>query len=162
MKKVIFITLSIIFMALSLVGFSSFENASYKCQIKMKAYSGEGAYIVTSLMNPEGAYEQTLYVNGDDSDWYNEIYDWWDFYGKRRIKLDAITGETISGGQQKVIVFTLPKDKMDKGYHIKFETAVEDDDYHSADVEVEFTRDNLGKSIPGKGFIQSVRLIPQS
>ena len=32
----------------------------YKCLIQMKNYSGEGAYIVVSLIKPDGKYEKIM------------------------------------------------------------------------------------------------------
>ena len=58
------------------------ETNFYKCMIELKNYDGEGAYIVVSLLNPNGEYEKTLYVQGQDDDWYSEIFSWWKFYGK--------------------------------------------------------------------------------
>ena len=35
------------------------ETKKYKCLIQLTNYKGEGAYIVASLINPEGKKEQT-------------------------------------------------------------------------------------------------------
>ena len=147
---------------ISIISFLSFSASNtYKCQIKMKKYTGEGAYIITSLINPEGAYVETLHVCGNDHDWFNEITNWWSFYGKRRNNIDAITGATISGGQQKVVVFEIDNDKINLGYKIRFETAVEDQEYYTKDVEIEFKHETVMKTISGSGFIDQVRIIPQ-
>ena len=58
-------------------------SSKYKCLIQMTNYTGEGAYIVISLLNPQGDYEKTLYVHGDDNEWYYDITEWWNFYGKK-------------------------------------------------------------------------------
>ena len=58
----------------SLVSFTNpVESTKYKCMIQMTNYTGEGAYIVVSLLNPEGDYVETLNVIGDDDEWYNTI-----------------------------------------------------------------------------------------
>ena len=72
-------------------------EVQYKCMIQIKNYKGEGAYVIVSLINPKGDYEKTLYVIGDDSEWYYEMSSWWKFYGKKRTKLDGITG-ALGGG----------------------------------------------------------------
>ncbi|PQJ78576.1 DUF2271 domain-containing protein [Polaribacter porphyrae] len=144
--------------------FSFTESATkspYKCMIQMKNYSGEGAYIVISLLNPEGKYEETLYVQGDDDEWYFDITEWWAFQGKKRADIDAITGATISGGERKISVIQIPDNKIDKGYKIRFESAVEDQDYHKDDVEFELTSTNVKSKIEGKGFIRYIRMMPQ-
>jgi hypothetical protein len=137
------------------------KESSYKCMIQMTNYTGEGAYIVISLLNPEGEYEKTLYVQGNDDEWYFDITDWWGFFGKRRTNLDAITGATISGGERAISVIEIEDDKLDKGYTIRFESAVEDQEYYKNDVEFELTTDSVKGKIEGNGFIRYIRMMPQ-
>jgi hypothetical protein len=127
----------------------------------MTNYEGEGAYIVVSLINPKGQYEKTVYVQGDDSEWYYEITNWWKFYGKKRTKLDGITGSTISGGERSMVVLQIDPAKINKGYKLRFESAVEAKNYHKQDVEFSLTTANLQKKYNGKGFIRYVRMLPQ-
>ena len=147
------------------LGFMSFktlkESTKYKCMIQMTNYTGEGAYIVISLLNPQGEYEKTLYVKGDDDEWYNTVESWWDFYGKRRTDIDAITGATISGGERAINVIEIDDDKLDKGYKLRFESAVEDQEYYKDDVIFELTSKNVKRKIEGNGFIRYIRMMPQ-
>lgn len=129
--------------------------------IQMTNYTGEGAYIVISLLNPKGEYEETLYVQGDDDEWYFDITEWWKFQGKVRADIDAITGATISGGERAISVIDIDNDKIDSGYKIRFETAVEDQEYYTDDVEFELTSDSVKSKVEGKGFIRYIRLMPQ-
>ena len=55
----------------------------------------------------------------------------------------------------------IPDDKVNKGYKIRFETAVEDQEYHKDDVEFELTSKNIKSKVEGKGFIRYIRMIPQ-
>ena len=107
-KKLFFKILSSVFVVAIVFGFTiKAPSSKYKCMIQMTNYSGEGAYIVISLMNPEGNYEKTLYVHGDDDEWYFDITEWWNFYGKKRNDIDAITGATISGGKRAITVLEI-------------------------------------------------------
>ncbi len=137
------------------------ESSKYKCMIQMKNYTGEGAYIVISLLNAKDEYVQTLYVQGNDNEWYSDITEWWKFHGKRRPDIDAITGETISGGERKISVIEIPNDKINGGYKIRFETAVEDQEYYTDDVQFELTSATVKSKVTGKGFIRYIRMIPQ-
>lgn len=133
----------------------------YKCMIQMTNYSGEGAYVVISLINPQGDYEKTLYVQGDDSEWYNTLEVWWKkLQGKKRTNLDAITGATIAGGERNITVIDIEDSKIDSGYKIRFESAVEDQEYHTKDVEFELTSENIKSKKEGSGFIRYVRMMP--
>ena len=146
----------------SLVSFTKpVESTKYKCMIQMTNYTGEGAYIVISLLNPEGEYVETLNVIGDDDEWYNTLESWWDFYGKRRTDIDAITGATISGGERTINVIEIDNDKIDKGYKLRFESAVEDQEYYEKDVEIELTSANVKSKVEGHGFIRYIRMMPQ-
>ena len=136
-------------------------STKYKCMIQMTNYTGEGAYVVISLINPKGEYEQTLYVQGDDSEWYNTIESWWKkFYGKKRTNIDAITGATISGGERNVAIIEIDDSKLNSGYKIRFESAVEDQKYYTSDVEFPLTSETVKSKNDGTGFIRYVRLMP--
>ena len=152
----------VIVLSLLLFAFAKpLDTTNVKCMIQMTNYTGEGAYIVISLLNPQGDYEKTLYVQGKDSEWYSDITEWWKFYGKSRPNIDAISGATISGGGRKVSVIKIPSDKIDSGYSIRFETAVEDQEYHTSDVQFELTSESVRSKVEGKGFIRYVRMMPQ-
>jgi len=155
-KSSLIIALAVV--VLLVVGFvAQVETKKYKCLIQLTNYKGEGAYIVASLINPEGKYEQTLQVIGDDPEWYSELPQWWKFYGKRKT-IDGITGATIGAGERTVKVINLADDKFNKGYKIRFETAVEDANYYAQDAEIELTTANLNTKVEGKGYIRYVRL----
>ena len=160
MKKKLLLMVTLV-VALFTVSFVAQQATAkkYKCLIQLTNYKGEGAYIVVSLINPQGKYEQTLQVLGDDPEWYDDLTEWWKFYGKRQT-IDGITGATISGGERAVKVLTLDESKFDKGYKIRFETAVEDDYYYAKDAEIDLKTENLNTKIEGKGYIRYVRLMP--
>ncbi len=147
--------------AIGLMSFTSYlEFTKYKCMVQLTNYSGEGAYIVISLINPQGEYEETLYMVGDDHEWYNTLEEWWKFYEKKRNNIDAITGETIAGGERTIKVVNIDNAKIDAGYRIRFETAVEDDKYFVSDVEFPLTSENIKQKHEGNGFIRYVRMMP--
>lgn len=138
------------------------SESAYKCMVQLTNYEGEGAYVVVSLINPKGDYEKTLYVLGDDDEWYFDIDEWWKFHGKVRADISGITGATISGGERSIFVLNIEDEKIDKGYKLRFETAVEDQEYYTKDVEFDLTTEALKGKFEGKGFIRYVRLLPQN
>ncbi len=161
-RNKIFKLIASVFIIVMLFGFTQKPDSSkYKCMIQMTNYTGEGAYIAISLLNPDGTYEKTLYIHGDDDEWYSDITEWWNFYGKNRNNIDAITGATISGGKRSIISIEIEDSKIDSGYKIRFESAVEDQEYYKDDVEFELTSENIKAKTEGKGFIRYVRMIPQ-
>ncbi|TLF45708.1 DUF2271 domain-containing protein [Maribacter aurantiacus] len=161
MKKFFIPIMTIVSLALLAFGTAT-ETTSYKCMIQLTNYEGEGAYIVVSILDGNGKYQETLYVQGDDNEWYRDLEEWWkQIYGIRRPNLDAIVGETVTGGQRKMTVLNIPTDKIDSGYKIRFESAVEDQEYYKDDLEFDLTTENLSAKKDGKGFIRYVRMIQQ-
>lgn len=164
MKRITIGTIGLFVCFLTLTGFKKRNNDvnSYKCMIQMINYKGQGAYIVVSLIDPNGDYEETLYVHGKDLEWYLDLRKWWDtFYGKKRNNIDAISGETIGGGERAISVLKIPTDKIDAGYSIRFETAVEDKKYYESDLQFELTSDAIKSSFEGIGYIRYARMLPQ-
>lgn len=159
MKRIV-VALAVVF---SVLAFDQApDTVNYKCLIQLTNYEGEGAYVVVSVLDKEGNYEETLYVQGDDNEWYRDIEQWWkNIYGIRRPELDGIVGETVTGGQRKMTVLKIPADKINAGYKIRFESAVEDQEYYVDDVEFDLTTENLKTKMEGKGFIRYVRMLPQ-
>lgn len=146
---------------ISLLSFNQPENSTkYKCMVQMINYSGEGAYIVVSLINPKGEYEKTLFVQGDDDEWYHDLAEWWRFFSKKEANIDAITGATVGGGERSINVIEIEDAKINAGYSIRFETAVEDKEYYAKDIQFSLTTDNIKKKHEGTGYIRYVRMIP--
>jgi hypothetical protein len=138
-------------------------GGDYKCLIQLKNYEGKAAYVIVSLVDSNDEYVETLRVLGDDHEWYPDIITWHEFRKKKRHqpRLDGVTGATIGSGERSVIAFTIDQKYIDKGYTLRFETAVEDKKYHSKDVVVQLTSDQLklGKHDGKDGYIRQVRLI---
>lgn len=147
--------------ALLLFPVNSFSQTSkYKCMVQMSSYMGDGAYIVVSLIDSKGTYEKTLYVMGEDKKWYNSLKEWYKFYSKKP-NVNAKTGASISGGDRSITTFEIEDSKINKGYKLRFESAVEDQKYHMNDVEIPLTTEALAEKTEGKGYIKYVRLSKQ-
>ncbi|MCF2492391.1 MULTISPECIES: DUF2271 domain-containing protein [Dyadobacter] len=132
-------------------------KSKYKCMIQMTNYMGEGAYIVISLINSKGAYEKTLYVLGPDKKWYNSMKEWHKFQSRQKANISAITGASVTGGDRSVNVFEIDNAKINAGYKIRFESAVEDKEYHVKDLEIPLTTESLAAKNEGTGYIRYVR-----
>jgi hypothetical protein len=132
-------------------------NTKYKCMIQLTNYVGEGAYIVVSLVNKDDAYEKTLYVLGSDRKWYHDLKEWYAAYKKKPQNISAITGASVAGGDRSVVTLELDNDKINAGYKLRFESAVEDNKYYVKDLEVQLTTDGLAAKTDGTGYIRYVR-----
>ncbi|KPM47442.1 DUF2271 domain-containing protein [Jiulongibacter sediminis] len=151
---------------LALLGFLTFSgftskpaDVNFKCLVQLTNYSGEGAYVAVSLLDATGKYQKTLYIFGKEKRWYDDLTSWWKFYSAKHESVDAISGASITPGSRKVFSFSLDDAYFNKGYKLRFETAVENQDYKEKDLEFEFSSANVGKSLNGTGYIRYVKLI---
>ena len=134
-------------------------TTKYKCMIQMTNYMGEGAYIVISLVDSKGNYDKTLYVLGPDKKWYSTLKEWNKFY-KKKSSVSAITGASVTGGDRSVNIIEIDNSKIDKGYLLRFESAVEDKEYYVKDLEIPLTTEALSGKNDGTGYIRYVRFSP--
>lgn len=134
------------------------QTSKYKCMLQMSNYMGEGAYIVVSLVNAKGEYDKTLYVMGDDKKWYKTLKEWHKFYSKKPTDISAKTGASVTGGDRSITTIEIEDAKINKGYKLRFETAVEDHKYYTADLEIPLTTQGMAEKTDGKGYIRYVRL----
>ena len=137
---------------------SNAQSSKYKCMLQMNNYMGEGAYIVVSLINANGDYEKTLYVMGDDKKWYKSLKEWNKFNTKKQENISAKTGASVTGGDRSMTTIEIEDSKINKGYKLRFETAVEDQKYFSADAEMSLTTQGISEKAEGKGYIRYIRL----
>ena len=156
------IAISILFFAItfSRPGQVSAQSSKYKCMIQMTNYMGEGAYIVVSLIDAKGQYNKTLYVLGSDKKWYNSLKEWHKFQTKKPANFSAITGASLTGGDRSVSIIEIDKSKINAGFKLRFESAVEDKNYNVKDLEVPLTTETLAAKSEGTGFIRYVRFSP--
>ncbi len=144
------------FLLVGSIAASAQGTAKYKCMIQMNSYLGEGAYIVVSLVKGD-TYEKTLYVLGPDKKWYPDWKEWHKAYKKKPTNISAITGASVAGGDRSVVTLELDKAKINAGYKLRFESAVEDKPYHVKDVEIPLTTEALAAKTDGTGYIRYVR-----
>lgn len=150
---------------LSFMAFTTLKNTEpkpkYKCMVQLKNYEGEGAYVVVSLVDKYNNYIKTLHVLGDDEKWYPDIPSWWSFFETLKTNdIDAITGATIAGGERSIFTFQLNENDLKTDNKLRFETAVEHQDYHEKDLEIVLDHNNLKNKFEGTGYIRYVRIIP--
>ncbi|MEO5893161.1 MAG: DUF2271 domain-containing protein [Ferruginibacter sp.] len=157
MYKTIQLVLLTVVMALVYPTTARAQSTKYKCMIQMTNYLGEGAYIVVSLINKDDAYTKTLYVLGADKKWYKTLKEWDKAYKKKPANISAVTGASVSGGDRSVVTLELDNAIINAGYKLRFESAVEDKEYHVKDLEMPLTTESLGAKNEGKGYIRYVR-----
>ena len=157
MKSILKISLTVAIICL-LSFQTTAQTSKYKCMLQMSNYTGEGAYLVVSIVNAKGDYDKTLYVMGDDKKWYKTLKEWHKFYSKRPTDISAKTGASVTGGDRSTTTLEIEDSKINKGYKLRFETAVEDQKYYTSDLEIPLTDAAMAEKTEGKGYIRYVRL----
>lgn len=114
--------------------------------------------MVISLIDPKGGYEKTLGVLGPDKKWYNTLKEWHKFENKAKTQLTTITGASVNGGDRAMRTIEIDDSKLNKGYKLRFESAVEEQKYHVKDVEIAVTPEALAERVEGTGYIKFVKL----
>ena len=154
-----FAKIQLVTLFIFLISFSGFaQNSKYKCMLQMTNYKGLEAYVVVSLIDANGKYEKTLYMMGKDNEWYNGFKEWFKNLSKKKENLSAVTGASVAAGDRSITTFVIDESKMNKGYKLRFETAVEDQKYYITDVEIPLTTDGITQKTDGKGYIRYVKL----
>lgn len=148
----------IVLMGLGFTAHTSAQEAKYKCMLQLSNYDGLEAYVVVSLIDSKGNYEKTLYVMGPDKQWYNGFKEWDKKLGKKKENLSGMTGASIAAGDRSITTLSIDEGKFDKGYKLRFETAVEDGKYNVQDVEIPLNAAAITKKTEGKGYIRYVKL----
>jgi len=149
--------LSIILLVNIATGSYAQGTVKYKCMIQLNNYQGQGAYIVVSVVDKNNNYNQTLYVLGEDKKWHPDWKEWYKAYKKKPVNISAITGASVTGGNRTMVTLEIDKAKINAGYTLRFESAVEDKPYYVKDVEVPLTTAGLAAKTDGKGYIRYVR-----
>ena len=142
MKLRLGIGLVLIFLVSSL-GFTPREVDKYKCMVQLINYTGEGAYLVVSVLDENDKYVKTLHILGDDEEWYPDLEKWYAFQETKNERLDGITGATIAGGERSIFAFEIDRQYINSNHKLRFETAVEDQKYVMDDVFLTLTEEEL-------------------
>ena len=160
LKRAVFLSVwSILFVQLPAMAQGT-GTGKYKCMIQMSSYSGEGAYLVVSIINPKNGYDKTLCILGSDKKWYNSLKEWHLAFSKKPKNISAITGASVTGGDRSVNSIEIDNEKINAGYKLRFESAVEDKPYYAKDLEIPLTTESLTSKSEGTGYIRYVRFMP--
>ena len=142
-----------------LVAFTAPPSKNYKCMLQLVNYQGEGAYIIVSVLDAEGQYQETLRVIGKDAQWYPDLKEWYAYFTASKQAVDGLSGATISGGERTVFSFNLNEKYMDSNHILRIETAVEDQEYHIDDVKLPIISDAFSGKVEGSGYVRYIKLL---
>ncbi|WP_338839692.1 DUF2271 domain-containing protein [Flavobacterium ginsenosidimutans] len=76
----------------------------------------------------------------------------------KRRNISALTAASITGGDRSITTLELEDSKINKGYKLRFESAVEDQKYYPADLGIVLNDEQLSAKTEGKNYIKYIRL----
>jgi hypothetical protein len=156
------IFLSFIFIGTTLSFTKPSTKLNFKCLVQLTNYTGEGAYVVVSLVDSKGKYIKTLQVHGKEKRWWDDLTSWYKHLTTSKENVDAVSGASITAGDRKVFNLSLEDTYFNTNYKLRFETAVENQDYKEKDAEVDLVDSNIGKNVNGIKYVRYVKLIKSS
>ena len=122
---------------------------------ELNAYGGDGAYVAIYLTDTDGQYQNTLWIAGKKSKYYQHLRDWARGSGLQRSEYDGLTGASLGSGRTLKTTVELADELFDAGYQLRVDTAVEDMRDQRADVVVPLTTGGAGKPVAGHGYVKS-------
>jgi len=135
------------------------QTDKYKCMVQLVNYTGEGAYVIVSVLDQDDNYVKTLRVIGDDKEWYPDLEQWYAFHERTEEDIDGITGATISGGERTMFGLEVDAEYVGKNNKLRFETAVEDQKYVKDDIILPLTEATLSGKYEGSDYIRYIKLL---
>lgn len=123
---------------------------------QLKDYGGNGAYVAAYVTDAKGAYVRTLWVAGGKAKYHKHLSDWSRLSAGDAKRLDGVTGASVGAGRTLKVTADLADALIDAGYEIRFDAAVEDMRDSPSEVRVPLSTANVGKSLVGKQYIESV------
>lgn len=125
--------------------------------VQLNDYEGENAYFAMYLIDEQGRYVRTLWVSGEEERWYRDQPRWWKYLGRAPQDLDAITGASTAPGDRALIRIELEDEILDKGYQVRVDSSVEDQNNFPTDVEAPLSSEKMKEKIPGTGYVRYLR-----
>jgi hypothetical protein len=139
--------------AMAIPAYAQAREVTFTTQLS--DYGGDGAYLALYLTDADGQYHGTLWVAGEKSKYYKHLRDWARGSGLNQAEYDGLTGASVTSGRTLNVTLELEDALIDSGYQVRVDTAVEDMRDNRSDVVVPLTAEGSGKSVPGRGYVQS-------
>jgi hypothetical protein len=123
----------------------------------LNSYSGQGAYLVLYVTDPQGAYAGSLWMAGGKSKYYKHLTDWYRATGGNTAQVNGITGASVGAGRSLTITLDLADALFDAGYTLHVDAAVEDLRDSPNEVALPLTTDGAGTAVSGRRYIASLK-----
>ena len=140
--------------ALSVPSLAYAKDLTIEAQIA--TYRGPNAFLAIYLTKPDGSYDTTLWVAGQNQRYYRHLRNWVRGISSAGGNIDCISGASVGAGQTLTIHASVADAMIDAGYQIHVDSAVENGGEYPNDVVMPLAQANSGHAAVGTGYVQSL------
>jgi hypothetical protein len=123
--------------------------------VKAASYSGQRAYMVAYIVDPNGRYVSTVLTAGRGQ-YLGHLDRWVRMFQRAGSRVDGTSGASIGSGETMNTSLEIPDAMLNAGYTLRVESAVENQRYMPDDAAVTLIDANNGQAVAGTGYVQSV------
>ena len=128
--------------ALSVPSLAYAKDLTIEAQIA--TYRGPNAFLAIYVTKPDGSYDTTLWVAGQNQRYYRHLRNWVRGISSASGNIDGISGASVADAM------------IDAGYQIHVDSAVENGGEYPNDVVMPLAQANSGHAAVGTGYVQSL------
>jgi len=120
------------------------------------AYRGPNTFLAIYVTKPDGSYDSTLWVAGQNPRYYRHLRNWVRGISAVGGNIDGISGASVGAGQTLTVHASLADTMIDAGYQIHVDSAVENGGEYANDVVLPLTQASSGAQASGTGYVQNL------
>jgi len=124
---------------------------------QMNNYGGNRAYLAIYLVDPNGAYDQTLHVAGGNSNYYRHLGGWLRA-SRGRPNLAGVTGASVGSGRSMQVTVDIADSLIDAGYEVHVDAVAEGYRESPNEVVVPLAAASSGMPKLGRGYISTFQI----
>lgn len=140
--------------ALAMPGLAYAKDVTIEAQIA--SYQGPNAYFAVYVTKPDGTYDSTLWVAGQNGRYYRHLRNWVRGISAAGGNVDGISGASVGAGQTLKVNATIADALIDAGYQIHVDSAVENGGEYADNIVLPLTQANSGVPITGDGYVKTL------
>lgn len=125
-------------------------------EAKIASYRGPNAFFAIYVTKPDGSYDSTLWVAGQNQRYYRHLRNWVRGIAAAGGNIDGISGASVGAGQTLTVHASVADAMIDAGYQIHVDSAVENGGEYANDIVMPLAQASSGVAATGAGYVQSL------
>lgn len=125
-------------------------------EAQVASYRGPNAFFAIYVTRPDGSYDSTLWVAGQNQRYYRHLRNWVRGISAAGGTIDGISGASVGAGRTLSVHASIADTMIDAGYQIHVDSAVENGGEYANDVVMPLAQASSGVAAAGTGYVQSL------